>query len=180
MGYKSLAQILARRNRPVSSNVRPQSFTATDRRSPTTEEVNMNMHSFFRLGQTAILIGACVACTSIQTETSPVLGTWNISFAGGKCLEVHTYRADGTSTKQSAEEVLEETWEIDNVEPGVYVVGAQVTKTNGKKDCTGKPTAVGARSNAILRFNNNGDYYICPNHNTLSCNGSATKVKAAR
>jgi hypothetical protein len=92
-------------------------------------------------------------------------------------METHTYRADGTGTHRSAEEIIQTLFHVELVENGVYIMRGVVTATNGKSDCTGSPTAVGSRFESVIRFTKDGNFYSCPTLETISCNGSELRLR---
>src|SRR5689334_1825002 len=78
---------------------------------------------------------------------NPVLGKWRWSAKDGSCREQHEYRADGTATFRSGEEVLEKSYTIERYQGGpFFLVHEKVTASNGGKDCLGHATAVGKES----------------------------------
>lgn len=110
---------------------------------------------------------------------NPVLGEFNWSPTGAVCPETYVYRADGTKTGTSADEVLEKTYTISKAEGGMYLLEETVTAGNGGKDCQGGTTAVGASSRIYIMPLNGGGYFTCASPDTMSCFGSASPRKPA-
>lgn len=106
-----------------------------------------------------------------------VVGVWNWSLVGGDCRERYTYRADGTLSAESGEERLEKTYTLTGLEGGMYRLDATVTATNGKTDCEGGLTPVGATSRIYLMPLKGGGYFTCASEDTLSCYGNAYPVR---
>jgi hypothetical protein len=126
----------------------------------------------------ALALSATVtSCAVTNIEESGLLGDWSLSFAQGKCKELHTYRADGTGTHRSADEVIQTRFQLDRVERGVYIMRGVVTASNGKDDCTGSPTAVGSKFESVIQFTKNGGFYSCRTLDTMSCNGNGRRVR---
>lgn len=129
----------------------------------------------------ACTVAACAllsACATTQLAGTALPGDWSLAFAGGTCKELHTYRADGTGTHRSADEVIQTSFHLELVERGVYIMRGVVTATNGRNDCTGSPTAIGSRFEAVIRFTNDGSFYSCRTLDTLSCSGVGRRVKS--
>jgi hypothetical protein len=116
------------------------------------------------------------ACATTVVQQSPIAGDWKLNFGGGKCQELHTYRSDSTGTHRSADEVIETSFHLEFVEKGVYIMRGLVTATNGKNDCTGSPTPVGSRFESVLMFTKGGDFYSCPTLDSMTCNGTGTRI----
>lgn len=108
---------------------------------------------------------------------NPILGAWRWSAKDGSCVERHEYRADGTATIRSGEEVLEKTYTIERYERGpFYLFHEQVTASNGGKDCTGHTTAVGKQSGMFVLPTNDGGYYTCTSNEGWGCFGTASRA----
>jgi len=107
---------------------------------------------------------------------NPVLGSWRWSAKDGSCTEQHEYRADGTATVRSGEEVLEKTYTVERYKGGpFYLFHEQVTASNGGKDCTGHATAVGKQSGMFVLPTNDGGYYTCSSNEGWGCFGTASR-----
>jgi hypothetical protein len=125
-----------------------------------------------------LLAAASAAATPAPPAApdNPVLGSWSWAAKDGSCKETHEYRADGTATIRSGEEVLEKTYTIEKYKGGAfYLLRATVTASNGGKDCTGGTTPVGKASGAFILPSNDGNYYTCSSDEGWGCYGSATK-----
>ena len=110
---------------------------------------------------------------------NPVPGAWRWSAKDGSCVEQHEYRADGTATVRSGEEVLEKTYTIERYKRGpFYLFHEQVTASNGGKDCTGRTTAVGKQSGMFVLPTNDGGFYTCASNEGWGCFGTASRAGA--
>ena len=121
----------------------------------------------------------CMPTMANTPADNPVLGEFNWSPTGADCPETYIYRADGTKTGTSADEVLEKTYTISQADGGMYLLEETVTATNGGKDCQGGTTAVGASSRTYIMPLNGGGYFTCASPDTMSCFGSASPRKPA-
>lgn len=117
--------------------------------------------------------------TAFAADANPVLGEFSWSPVGAVCPETHIYRADGTKTGTSADEVLEKTYSIEAVGGGMYRLQETVTATNGGRDCQGGTTPVGANSTIYIMPLNGGGFFTCASEDTLSCFGTAVPRKPA-
>ena len=115
--------------------------------------------------------------TTLAADDNPVLGEFSWSPTSAICPETHIYRADGTKTGTSGDEVLGKTYTIEAVGGGMYRLQETVTATNGGKDCQGGTTAVGARSTIYIMPLNGGGFFTCASEDTLTCYGSAAPRK---
>ena len=121
------------------------------------------------------LIGAPVAVG--PAGENPVLGSWAWNTVQGHCHEIHTYNADGTYRGESGSEVVTKTYTVTKASGGMYRIDAVVTETNGGNDCTGSPTAVGAKSTVYIQPLNGGGYFTCGSEDGMSCYGNARPKK---
>lgn len=106
----------------------------------------------------------------------PIIGRWEWNPLQGVCREEHTYALDGSASSSSGEEVLMKTWTATPASDGMYRVVATVVESNGKQDCTGSTTAVGATSTVYIQPTNVDGYYTCASEDGMSCYGSARRV----
>jgi hypothetical protein len=110
--------------------------------------------------------------------SNPILGHWRWSSKDGRCLEQHEFRADGTATIRSGDEVLEKTYTIERYEGGpYYLFRERVTASNGRKDCTGQTTAVGKQSGMFVLPTNDGGFYTCSSNEGWGCFGTAIRAQ---
>ena len=127
----------------------------------------------------AIGIGAAHASAAEPAPKAPtdnpVLGSWRWSAKDGSCVEQHEYRADGTATVRSGEEVLEKTYTIERYKGGpFYLFHEEVTASNGGKDCLGSTTPVGKQAGMFVLPTNDGGYYTCASNEGWGCFGTAS------
>ena len=112
-------------------------------------------------------------------DENPVLGEFNWNPTGAVCPETHIYRADGTKTGTSGDEVLQKTYRITKADGGMYLLEETVAATNGGKDCQGGTTEVGATTRIYIMPLNGGGFFTCASPDTMSCFGSASPRKPA-
>jgi len=109
---------------------------------------------------------------------NPLLGKWRWSVKDGSCHELHEYRADGTATSRSGDEVLEKRYTVERHKGGpFFLYHEEVTASNGGKDCLGHSTAVGKQAGMFVLPTNDGGYYTCWSDEGMDCFGSATADK---
>jgi hypothetical protein len=112
-----------------------------------------------------------------EATDNPILGAWQWTAKDGSCREHHEYRADGTATIRSGEEVLEKTYTIARYKGGpFYLFQEKVTASNGGKDCLGKTTDVGKQSGMFVLPTNGGGYYTCTSDEGWGCFGTASRA----
>jgi hypothetical protein len=117
----------------------------------------------------------------VRAHGNPILGNWRWSSKDGRCKEHHEYRADGTATVRSGDEVLQKSYTIERYKGGAYfLVHEEVKASNGGKDCTGQVTAVGKQSGMFVLPTNDGGYYTCSSDEGWGCFGTASRVEAVR
>lgn len=78
-----------------------------------------------------------VSSISLAKEIS-IVGTWKTKVKQSpRCIETHTYKADGTLFILSGTEKTEQTYKLEPVplEPGIYKITSTVTKDSGGTDC---------------------------------------------
>lgn len=124
---------------------------------------------------------ASTAASAAQIDaTHPVLGTWVLPLANGRCMETYYFRADGTTLVTSFEEVAETTFDI-SAKPsrrGFYRWADKLVKDNGKKDCSGKISKVGTESVSFIRFLDNGERFIvCQDESLNACFGPMLRLR---
>lgn len=77
-------------------------------------------------------------------SSTPVAGEWTFTSDDGKCVEHHTYNADGSAEIKGGEEVMQSAYGLMQVTGNQQVFGLVRTSvaSNGKKDCSGRVTPV--------------------------------------
>ena len=104
----------------------------------------------------------------------PLVGTWRIDLPQVQCHELYVLRADGTGTVTSGAEQGESEFEAA-LEPdgqGFYKWTDRVTADNGKPDCMGNVTPVGAVSVTWIRMHPSGkEFLMCLEANMRECIG---------
>jgi len=110
----------------------------------------------------------------------PIIGRWEWNPLQGVCREEHTYSLDGSASSRSGEEVLMKNWTATPASGGMYRVVATVVESNGKQDCTGGTTTIGATSTVYIQPTNAGGYFTCASEDGMSCYGSARRVTPSK
>ena len=126
-----------------------------------------------RLLAAVVLAITAGGATADAPPASPILGEWDWSSKDGKCREIHAYRADGTATTRSGDEVLEKTYSAEDYGGGFWIVRETVTASNGGKDCLGATTPVGKQSGFFALPVNGGGFYTCSSNEGWGCYGTA-------
>jgi hypothetical protein len=121
----------------------------------------------------ALSLAAASGAAASASASSPIVGEWDWSSKDGKCKEVHAYRADGTATTRSGDEVLEKTYTAEDYGGGFWIVRETVTASNGGKDCLGGTTSVGKQAGFFALPVNGGGYYTCSSNEGWGCYGTA-------
>lgn len=88
----------------------------------------------------------------IAASQHPIVGNWTWTLPGKSCIESLQYRADGSRTGRSGEEVTQSRYEISPVPSllGFYRLVETVTESNNKRDCSGDLHE--ASSEPVTRF----------------------------
>jgi hypothetical protein len=109
----------------------------------------------------------------------PIIGTWSLDVPGTDCEETYFMRQDGTTLVTSGEETGQSAYEIDD-EPGpdgFYKSTDRVTKDNGRPDCSGGVTKVGAQVVLYIKFHPSGDMMVmCKGPSLEACIGPFYRV----
>lgn len=94
--------------------------------------------------------GAADLASPSPPVAHPITGKWTWMLPGTKCRETLQYRADGTRSGSSGEEVTEATFQITPKPSllGFYRLNESLTQANGKRDCAGDLHEAGADSPA--------------------------------
>jgi hypothetical protein len=120
-----------------------------------------------------------LAAPSAPAANHPILGIWRLELPDGSCAETYRFRADGTTLVTSAEEVSESEFDIPATPSakGFYRLVDRVTKDNGKQDCEGEVTQVGATATNYVRFHPTGTLFLmCASESLESCIGPFRRV----
>ena len=109
----------------------------------------------------------------------PVLGTWTFTVPGTACSETYRFRTDGTTFVTSGQEVSESAYKIA-AKPsvkGFYKWNDTIIKDNGKPDCGGEITTIGAEATNFVRFHPSGELMIvCRDESLDNCFGPLKRV----
>lgn len=122
---------------------------------------------------TVLLFGCAAAASAAEPNEFDVVGEWRWDPVGDVCPERYVFRADGTHSVESGEERLEKTYTLVRTKGAMYRLDSTVTSTNGKPDCLGNATPVGAKSRIFLMPLKGGGFFTCASEDTMSCFGTA-------
>ncbi len=109
----------------------------------------------------------------------PILGIWRFELPDRACAEIYRFRADGTTLVTSAAEVSESEFLIPATpsQKGYFKLVDHVVKANGKHDCLGEVTAVGATATNFIRFHPAGSLFVmCASEALENCIGPFRRV----
>lgn len=119
--------------------------------------------------------GAAEPASPTSPVGHPITGQWTWTLPGTKCGETLQYRADGTRSGSSGEEVTEGNFQITPKPSllGFYRLNESLTKANGKRDCAGDLHEAGADSPVrFIQFNPKMDLLIvCQAESLKACYG---------
>ena len=105
----------------------------------------------------------------------PITGSWSWTLPGKPCTETWQYRANGTRQGSSGEEVTQSSYEVSPMPSllGFYRQIEIVTKTNGKRDCSGDlHEAAGEPVTRFIQFSPKRDQFIvCKAESLQACFG---------
>ena len=70
-----------------------------------------------------------------------IVGKWQWTLEEKQCTETYEYRADGSLSVTSGDEVAEATYDISSLPDsnGFYLLNGTPGTSNGEKDCTDRP-----------------------------------------
>jgi hypothetical protein len=124
---------------------------------------------------------ASAAIAAPPAANHPIIGTWTFQVPYTHCTETYHFRADGTMSTTSAEETTEITFDISPGASfsGFYKLTDKVTKTNGKKDCSGELTQVGEETLNYVQLDPKGESMVmCKAPSLDECFGPLWRPKA--
>lgn len=105
----------------------------------------------------------------------PLTGSWTWTLPGRQCGETLKYRADGTRSGSSGEEVSKALYEVSAMPSllGFYRLIETTTESNGKRDCSGDlHEASGEPVIRFIQFNPKHDQFIvCREEELKACFG---------
>jgi hypothetical protein len=114
------------------------------------------------------------AAAAPPSATHPLLGIWVLPIPQLGCSETYHFRGDGTTLVKSAQEISESEFTVSErpSAQGFYKMEDKVVKDNGKQDCAGAVTKVGARATNFLRFHPAGTTFVmCRDDRGQACIG---------
>lgn len=131
---------------------------------------------------TAILLVLSSDCAAAPlSKNHPIIGIWQVNVPGTTCSETYTFRANGTQTAKSAEEVGESKFMISPTPSaaGYYKLTDTVVKSNGKLDCSGSSTPVGDTVTVYIRFEQSANMFsFCFKEAQDKCVGPFKRISA--
>ena len=143
------------------------------------------MRKLFLLAALLCRFTAAQAAGPMATEPAPpsqhpLTGIWTWTLPGSSCTETWHYRANGTRTATSGEELALSDYEVPARPslPGFYRVVETVTSANGKPDCAGDVHEVSSDPvTRYLQFSPRLDQLIvCKAESLQACFGPLKRV----
>lgn len=124
--------------------------------------------------------GAAEPASPTPPAGHPITGQWTWTLPGTKCSETLQYRADGTRSGSSGDEVTEGNFQITPKPSllGFYRLHESLGKANGKPDCAGDLHEAGADSPVrFVQFSPKLDLLIvCKAESLKACYGPLRRV----
>jgi hypothetical protein len=115
---------------------------------------------------------------SAADAPSPIVGAWQFALPSF-CSEVHEYRADGTETVTSGEQVAQGVYEISTAPSpkGFYRLDERIGSDNGKTACS-RGLRVGEVSTNFVLVHASGTMIIlCQDESLDACVGPLTRIR---
>jgi hypothetical protein len=146
-----------------------------------------------RLIQRALMmaVSTSLLLTSMQVVAEPpkpdhpLIGSWQWTREENNCTEIYDFRADGTSSVISGEELTEHTYTISPgpVTNGFFKLVMTMTKTNNKQDCSDAPPSAEAYAEPshtvyIVFHRNEPQYLMCRAPNLEQCFGPLHRIES--
>ena len=134
----------------------------------------------FCAAQAAEPAPATQSATAASPAQNPLAGSWSGKLPGKSCVETFHYRANGTRTVTSGDEVTQADYTIPPMPSllGFYRLLETVTVANGKKDCSGDlHEASGEPVTRFIQFSPRQDQLIvCREESLKACFGPLKRV----
>lgn len=124
-----------------------------------------------------MVMSGCATTTATAIADNPLIGKWNWRHVSGSCTEFHAYDAAGYKESWSNQENLRFRYTVQPIGLGLYRVDSEVIYSNGKPDCTGSSTPIGAASTFYIQMLKDGSYFTCHSAESTSCDGTASLRK---
>jgi len=130
------------------------------------------------------LLGAATGSKPSEAQSAKpgsILGKWQWTIEKTQCTETYEYRADGSLSVTSGEEVAEVTYDI-SPQPdsnGFFLLNGTPGTSNGEQDCTDRPAGVQqpAFSVYVVFHPTEPLMLICESPNVERCLGPLRRVK---
>jgi hypothetical protein len=118
--------------------------------------------------------------TQVAPAQHPIVGFWTWQLQGKACTETYGYRANGSRSGSSGEEVVQGSYEISPLPSllGFYRLVETVTTANAKRDCSGDlHEASDPPVTRFIQFNPKRDQFIvCKTESLQACFGPLKKM----
>ena len=125
------------------------------------------MQGLLKISLLSVLLVGCE-----ETIENPIAGSWRVTVRGTQCVESYTFNKDGTRQYISAQEIGESNFALSSAasDKGYYQFTNIVTKDNGKPDCLGGITPVGATLNDFIHFDKDSNRFVeCRSESGSNC-----------
>ncbi len=132
-------------------------------------------------GFSALQAAALPPPAPVNPALHPLIGNWAWTLPGKQCGETLTYRADGTRSGSSGEEVTQGRYEISAMPSPLsfYRLVETITESNGKQDCSGDLHEASAKP--VIRFilfsPKHDQFIVCKEEELKTCVGPLKRVK---
>ena len=143
------------------------------------------MTAFHRAISIFALIAAA-GCATTQQLSAPslpppsILGSWTWTRPDNNCVEVYTYRADGTAKVVSGEQIVEETYVLSAAPEasGRYKLTANVLKDSHGRQCgDSRRDETGRTFVTYVKFLSDGDILKCYDPSGPRCFGPLRDIR---
>lgn len=122
-------------------------------------------------GIALLALAVAAYATAAVRPDHQIVGTWTHTLRN-ECTELYTFRADGTNSVTSGEEISTGSYTISDQpnERGVYTMVDTIASNNGKPDCMGGTTPIGDVATVYVKFSTTGNgVLVCYDLTMRSC-----------
>ncbi len=114
---------------------------------------------------------------SAPDAANPIIGKWKFALAS-ICSEIHQFRADGTETVTSGEQVAQGLYEISPrpSRKGYYKLDERMASDNGKAACSGGLRPGQEATSFVLLHRSGTMIILCQDESFDSCVGPLTRI----
>lgn len=128
----------------------------------------------------AALLCGVTLLGAAEPAPHPIVGNWAWTLPGKQCSETLKYRADGTRSGSSGEEVTQARYEVSAMPSllGFYRLAETISESNGKRDCSGDLHEASAEPvTRFIQFSPKRDQFIvCQEEELRACFGPLKRV----